>query len=62
VPGEGEQVLPLARVELQRSGQGGEHLLGRHRTALLLEPAVVVGRHAGQHRDLLAPQPSGAAP
>ena len=62
VPAEREQVLALARAELQSLRQGGEHLLGRHRTALLLDPAVVVGRHAGQHRDLLAPQPAGAAP
>ena len=30
--------------------------------ALLLDPAVVVGRHAGQHRDLLAAQPAGTTP
>jgi hypothetical protein len=31
------------------------------RTALLLDPAVVVGGHAGQCGDLLATQPGGAA-
>lgn len=52
----------LALVEAQRPGERDKHPLRRRRTPLLLDSAVVVGRHPGQHRHLLAPQPAGAAP
>jgi hypothetical protein len=38
---------------VQAAGDRGEHLLGRLRSALLLDAGVVVGRHAAQGGDLL---------
>ena len=43
-------------VEAQRARQRVEHLLGRVLVAALLQPHVVVGRHARQQRQLVAPQ------
>jgi len=60
VPGEPEQVVTFLKGEVQTAGDRGEHLLGRVRSALLLDPAVVVGGHTAQRRDLLAAQPARA--
>ena len=62
MPGHAEQVVALVGGQTQRAGEGGEHLRARLRTAPLLEPRVVIGRHRGQLRDLLATQPRGAPP
>ena len=62
VPGQVEQVVTLVEGQVQALGDGGDHLLGRLRTALPLEAGVVVGRHVAQHRDLLATQAGGPAP
>ena len=62
MPGHAEQVVALIGGQTQRAGEGGEHLRARLRTAPLLEPRVVIGRHRGQLRDLLATQPRGAPP
>jgi hypothetical protein len=60
VPGDAEQVVALVQRQPQPAGDRGEHLLRRLRSAALLEPAVVVGGHAAQRRDLLPAQPAGA--
>ncbi|GMA87275.1 hypothetical protein GCM10025868_25250 [Angustibacter aerolatus] len=62
VPGQPEQVVALVERQPQAAGDRPEHLLRRLRPALLLEPAVVVGRHAAQRGDLLAAQARGAPP
>ena len=54
------EVLGLLRVELQRSYQRGEHLLGRDEPPLL-DPGVVVGADRRELRHLLAPQPAHPA-
>jgi hypothetical protein len=51
----------LGLVELQRLGERLEHALGCPREAAALHPHVVVDRHPGQHRDLLAAQALDAA-
>jgi hypothetical protein len=61
MPGQLEEVVALVAGQPQRPGERAEHLLARLRTALLLKPRVVVGRHHGQRRDILAPQARGAA-
>jgi len=43
VPAEPEEVVAFRQGQVQAAGDGGEHLLGRVRPALLLDPAVVVG-------------------
>jgi hypothetical protein len=60
VPGHAEQVVALVQGKMQTPGDRGEHRLGRLRPALLFEAAVVVGRHAAQRGDLLAPQAADA--
>ena len=60
VPGDPEQVVALVQRQPQPAGHGGQHLLRRLRAAPLLQPAVVVGGHAAQRRDLLPAQPAGA--
>ncbi len=59
-PGEPEQVVALVGGEHQRPGQRGQHLPRRVRAAGLLQPDVVVDRHAGQLGHLLAAQPRRA--
>src|SRR6201996_3173510 len=54
--GELEQVGGGILVELQRPGDGQQHLVGRMPVAALLEADVVVGADPGEERDLLAPQ------
>ena len=57
LPREGEEVLSLGLVELQRRGEGVEDgLRGAGETAAL-HAYVVVHGDACQHRDLLAAQP-----
>ncbi|GHA08815.1 hypothetical protein GCM10010372_05230 [Streptomyces tauricus] len=58
---EDEEVVTLAQVEPERPGERDEHPFRGCWTTLLFDPAVVVGRHAGECRDFLAPQASGAA-
>ena len=58
VPGEPEQVVALVEREVQSLRDRGDHLLGRLRPALPLEPGVVVGRHVAERGDLLAAQPA----
>jgi hypothetical protein len=60
VPAEAEQVVPLVQAQVQPAGDRGEHLLGGVRATLLLDPAVIVGRHVAQRGDLLAAQATGA--
>ena len=60
--GQAEQVVALVQAEPQPARERREHLLGRLRAALLLEPRVVVGRHVREQRHLLAAQALGAAP
>ena len=56
------QVGGSGRVELQGAGQGVEDLIGRMLVASLLQPQVVVGADAGQHRELLAAQAGDLCP
>jgi hypothetical protein len=65
VSGQAEEVVALVQGQAQAPGDGGEYLLGGVGAALLLDPAVVVGGHAAEGRDLLAAQaarPPAAAP
>ena len=48
-------------VEHQGPGERVEDLLGRVPVTTLLEPDVVVGGHARQQRELLAPEAGDAA-
>jgi len=48
-------------VEAQRAGERFEHLLGGVLVTALLQAYVVIGADPGQHRELLATQPGGAA-
>ena len=57
LPGQREQMGPLGLVEPERPRHGLEHALGGAGEAAALHPDVVVDRDAGEHRDLLAPQP-----
>ena len=50
-------MVPLGHRQPQRAADRAEHRWRRLRRALLLKPRVVVGRHAGQQRDLFATQP-----
>ncbi len=56
VPGDPVQIVALVGAEAERAGEARQHLLARLRTALLLQPRVVVGGHRGQQGDLLPPQ------
>ena len=53
---------PFGLVELQSAGEGVEDRVGDAGQVSALEPGVVVGAHAGQHRDLLAAQPLDPPP
>ena len=58
------QVRSRVFVELERSGERVEDMRGGVLVTALLEPDVVIGADAGEHRDLLAAQardPSVAA-
>ena len=55
-PGQVEQVGPLGIVELQRPGQGVEHLFGHAVQVAPLKPDVVVGRDASEVRNFLPTQ------
>lgn len=59
--GQTEEVVAFVEGEPQPAGQRGQHLLRGVRSALLLQPCVVVGRHSGQRGDLLASQPTSPA-
>src|SRR5690606_30585991 len=61
VAGQAEQVVTLGPRQVQTLGDRGDHLLGRLRAALTLQPRVVVGRHVAQRCDLLASQAARAA-
>ena len=53
-------MVPLVAGEVQPLGDGGDHLLRRPRTALLLEAGVVaVGRHVAEGGDLFASESAG---
>ena len=68
--------FPLRRAAARRAGTGGlarrwsaaargqrgQHLNRGLRAPGLLEPHVIVGRHPGEHRDLLAAQPRRTPP
>jgi len=60
VAGQPEQVIALVEGEPQGPRDRAEHLLRRLRAALLLQPRVVIRRHAGQRGDLLAAQAQSA--
>jgi hypothetical protein len=53
--GEQLDVGARGRAEAEDGGEGVEHRIGRQHPALL-EPAQVVRAHAGEQRDLFAPQ------
>ncbi len=61
VAGEQEEVVAFVDRQPQAARERAQQLLGGLRPALLLQPREVVGRHAGQRRDLLAPQARRAA-
>jgi hypothetical protein len=61
VPRDLEQVVALVAGQPQRASERGEHLLARLRAAALLQARVVIGRHHGEGRDLLAPRARGTA-
>jgi hypothetical protein len=54
VTDEAEEVVAFVQCQAQRTGEGGSDLDGGLRTALLFEPGVVVGGHAGERGDLFA--------
>jgi hypothetical protein len=56
VAGEPEEVVGLVGRQAERAGESAQHLDRRLGTAGLLEPGVVVDRHAGEVCDLLAAQ------
>jgi hypothetical protein len=60
--GQPEHMVALVRRHPQPRGYGREHLHRRDRPTLLLDPAVVIGRHARQRGDLLTAQPAGPPP
>ena len=62
VPGEAEQVVAFVEGQMQPLRDRGDHLLGRVRAALPLEPAVVVGGDVAERGDFFAAQTSGSAP
>ena len=55
--GEGEEVVALGVLEVQRVGERVEDALGGAAEAAALHAHVVVDRDAGEHGDLLAAQP-----
>jgi hypothetical protein len=61
VTGEVEQVVPLGAGQVQALRDGGDHLLGRVRSALAFQPAVVVGGDVAEDGDLLPAQTGGPA-
>jgi hypothetical protein len=62
VSGEAEQMVALIEGEVKPAGDRGEYLLGWIGSSLLLDPAVIVDRHAAQGGDLFAAQASGTPP
>lgn len=61
VPGEAEQVVAFVEGQMQTLRDRGEHLLGRVRSALPLEPAVVVGGDVAERGDFFAAKTGGSA-
>jgi hypothetical protein len=51
------QVRLLGLVELQRPGEGADHLIGEEALPALFDAAVVISRQPGQERDLFLTQP-----
>ncbi len=51
------QVRPSGLVELQRAGEGLQHVVGDATEIAALEAGVVVDAHPGEQRDLLPTQP-----
>lgn len=60
--GEEEEVVAFVAAESQRPCERGQHLRGGLHVASAFEFGVVVGRQAGQLRDLLTPQSGDPAP
>jgi hypothetical protein len=56
-PRQADQVRGGVGVQPQHPGDGLQHLQRRIAVPALLQAQVVVGADAGEHRDLLAPQP-----
>jgi hypothetical protein len=54
-------MIPLVEGEAQAAGDGGDHLLGRLRTAPLLQTGVVVGGHGRKAGDLFSPETGDTA-
>lgn len=61
MPGEAEQVVAFVEGQMQTLRDRGDHLLGRVRSALPLEPAVVVGGDVAERGDFFAAKTGGSA-
>lgn len=60
-PGESKKVIALRNCEVQPLSYRRDDLLRRVRPGAALKARIVVGRHAAEQSDLLAPKPVGAS-